>query len=467
MGKYKTLGKNSLYVTVGTFGSKFISFLMLPFYTSWLSVSDFGLTDLLTVYSTLLVSVLTLSLNEAIFVFPVGLSKVKQTFYFSSGFYAILLLAVVGCIIGVTLNVFSDSYGVHNTFLDNIYPIMGLYLASALQGYLQLFCKGIGKMRTFCYAGILYTGMTAAFSFLLIPRYGVFGFIWSNILANMASSVFIFFAEKIYEYLTVRAWNKIIFKQMIGYSIPLIPNTIMWWILSAINRPIIDKYLGLEAMGLFAISSKFPSVLSSISDIFNSSWQVSVLQEYPQKDFSSFFNRVGTLYISALVLLSCLMGIFSPFIVEVATNEKFYDAWKYIPIVTLAVAFTGMAGHAGTIFSASKKSKYFLISSFSGTVTSVVSNLLLIPWLGLYGAAVSFTLSQAVIGVSRMCFANKMIQITNKLSLFILFILNLMIVISVLIGYWVLAYLLVAFTLLYLVFLNRDILSRILIKVRA
>ena len=51
MGKYKTLGKNSLYVMIGTFGSKFISFLMLPLYTRWLSVSDFGLTDLLTIES--------------------------------------------------------------------------------------------------------------------------------------------------------------------------------------------------------------------------------------------------------------------------------------------------------------------------------------------------------------------------------------------------------------------------------
>ena len=50
MNKYKRLGKNTLLVFIGNAGSKLIGLVMLPFYTSWLSVEDYGVTDIINVY---------------------------------------------------------------------------------------------------------------------------------------------------------------------------------------------------------------------------------------------------------------------------------------------------------------------------------------------------------------------------------------------------------------------------------
>lgn len=47
MNKYKRLGKNTLLVFIGNAGSKLIGLVMLPFYTSWLSVEDYGVTDII------------------------------------------------------------------------------------------------------------------------------------------------------------------------------------------------------------------------------------------------------------------------------------------------------------------------------------------------------------------------------------------------------------------------------------
>lgn len=165
MGKYKTLGKNSLYVMIGTFGSKFISFLMLPLYTRWLSVSDFGLTDLLTICSTLVTSIFSLSLNESIFVFPARQSKDQQAKYFTSGICTVLFMSIIVLIISFLTKLISNTYGIENSFTDNLWLIYALYFATAIQTYLQMFCQGINKMRTFCFAGIIYTGATAIFHF--------------------------------------------------------------------------------------------------------------------------------------------------------------------------------------------------------------------------------------------------------------------------------------------------------------
>jgi O-antigen/teichoic acid export membrane protein len=47
MNKYRRLGKNTLFVFIGNASSKLIGLLMLPFYTRWLSVEDYGTTDII------------------------------------------------------------------------------------------------------------------------------------------------------------------------------------------------------------------------------------------------------------------------------------------------------------------------------------------------------------------------------------------------------------------------------------
>ena len=69
MNKYKRLGKNTLLVFIGNAGSKLIGLVMLPFYTSWLSVEDYGVTDIINVYVSFLVSIVSCCIAKAIFLF--------------------------------------------------------------------------------------------------------------------------------------------------------------------------------------------------------------------------------------------------------------------------------------------------------------------------------------------------------------------------------------------------------------
>jgi O-antigen/teichoic acid export membrane protein len=90
MNKYKRLGKNTFLVFIGNTGSKLIALVMLPFYTSWLSVEDYGVTDIINVYVSFLVSIVSCCIAESIFIFPKGQKVEKQKQYFSSGIVFVL-----------------------------------------------------------------------------------------------------------------------------------------------------------------------------------------------------------------------------------------------------------------------------------------------------------------------------------------------------------------------------------------
>jgi O-antigen/teichoic acid export membrane protein len=46
--QYKKLGENTLWMLVGNFATKLLSFFMVPLYTAYLSTADYGIADLMT-----------------------------------------------------------------------------------------------------------------------------------------------------------------------------------------------------------------------------------------------------------------------------------------------------------------------------------------------------------------------------------------------------------------------------------
>ena len=96
--KYLHLLKNTGIVFIGNAGSKFLTFLMLPFYTRFLTPAQYGITDLLIVYANICVGVLTCQMSEAIFLMPFGKIKEQQARYFSTGLIFLCLILLIFCL---------------------------------------------------------------------------------------------------------------------------------------------------------------------------------------------------------------------------------------------------------------------------------------------------------------------------------------------------------------------------------
>ncbi len=79
MGKYRYLLKNVGLMAIGQFGSRILSFLLVPLYTSILSAADYGTFDLYSTIVQLLVPVLTLNIYDAMLRFALdGKEDIKQ-----------------------------------------------------------------------------------------------------------------------------------------------------------------------------------------------------------------------------------------------------------------------------------------------------------------------------------------------------------------------------------------------------
>lgn len=397
-------------------GGKVIAFLMLPFYTRWLSVADYGTTDLILGYSTLLYDVITFCICQAIFIYPKKGNAIEKQGYFTSG----ILLSILSII---TFLPIIKAFGywilpqnnIFNTHFTHIY-----IMASTLffMNFCQNFIRSIDKMKVYCLMGIIYTTGVGLLSFILIPLYGVKGYVSAMAGAACIVSIYAIIVGKLYYYFNFKNIKWEYNKKMLGYSVPLLGNIVISFFSTFLNRPIMEEYCGLETVGTFAVVNKFPSIISTLIPIFCTAWQVSVLEEYGKEKYNEFYNKTLRTLSLVLFLTSIILIPFYDIILTICTSNAYDGTWIFVPLLTLSTIFTFWGFYTGTLFSAVQKSKYYLYSSIWTAVASLTFNFILIPYYGLWGTIIATLLSQVAFAIFRYMYSHKFSQIDclNKLA---------------------------------------------------
>ena len=78
MDKYKKLASNTIIFAIGTFSSKVLSFLLMPFVTRMMTSGDYGSADLVQQTVNVLIPIVTLQVNSAALRFSLDKAKNKS-----------------------------------------------------------------------------------------------------------------------------------------------------------------------------------------------------------------------------------------------------------------------------------------------------------------------------------------------------------------------------------------------------
>lgn len=455
--RYKRLGKNTLIMFIGGAGSKLIGFFMLPFYTHFLSTVEYGISSIIATYSQLIMGMLSCCIAESIFIFPKDADKKGRQQYFTSGLSFLLMNYTICFTIFGILRITSVPLNIQGTFIDQIWWIFAFVTSNYFQSFFQQFTRSIDKLMVYSTTGIVHTIATAVFAILLIPRIGLAGYLWATVLSNISGAVYSFFLSGSWKYLSIRAYDKAHLIEMLKYSVPMIPNGLMWWLVNSMNRPVMENFLGLSAVGIYAVAAKFPSIIMMLINLFGSAWTISLLEEFKKPDFNYFFNRTLKFVTFICIIAGCVITLFSKFIIRVFADEAFFEAWQYVPVLTLGVIMQCMSGFVGGVFAAEKKSKYFFYSSLWGGISSLVLTFLCIKYWGLFGAGAAIFGSFLVMTIVRIIYAWKHINLFSikyYVEMFLLYIL-LIVAVSMDAPIWGITACAV-FVLLGMTFLNRN-----------
>lgn len=415
MNKKKELAKNTIIIFAGKVCTQLISFLLLPLYTSYLVTEEYGFVDLITTYVTLIVPIITMELEMSVFRYLVDCRKDKNETkrVYSNNF--IILLA--------SLAVFIVGYLIVTCFWKFDYRFLILFdivICTFSGNFLQI-ARGVGRTIDYAISCIITGVSTILFNILLIVvfKLGAFGMITSMAVANGLGALYLFIRLKMWQYIDFRKKDKSLIKDMYKYSIPLVPNGISWWIVNVSDRTIVTAILGTAANGIYAVSNKFPTILSSLLGIFNLSWSESAALHINSPDRDKFFSDVCNTITKLFTCLGVGMIACMPFVFPLLVNKSYDEAYYYIPILVLGAVFNVIICLYSAVYIAKKMTKQVAMTSIIGAIINIVVNIGLIHFIGLYAAAISTAISYLVMMIYRHYDLKKYMNITYEKGLLV------------------------------------------------
>lgn len=407
MNKKRQLAKNTLIIFLGKVSTQLISFFLLPLYTGYLATKEYGLVDLIQTYVTLLVPIITLELEMSIFRWLIdSRGKEKDTKKLISNNFFVLF---------ISLSIFSILYVIVTSFIN--IPFRWLILVDiiicVLSGNFLQIARGFGKTLDFSISCML-TGLTTVLSNIIMICHfnmGAEGMIISMALANFVCTLYLFIRLKLYRMINFKLVDKKLLKDMYKYSIPLIPNNVSWWIVNVSDRTIISFILGSSFNGLYAISNKFSTIISSLTGVFNLSWSESAALHINSPDRDEFFSDVFNTIMKLFTAMGVGMIACMPFVFPLLINSKYNDAYNYIPYLVLGSVFNVAICLYSQVYLAKKLSRQVATTAVIGAVINILINIVFIKYIGLYAAAISTAISYFVMMVYRHIDLKKYVNI--------------------------------------------------------
>lgn len=405
----KELIKNSLIILLGKGSTQLIVFLLLPLYTAVLTTEQYGVMDLITTYVTLLSPLISLQLENAIFRFLIDNRKNennKKTYIMSSALTLGVLL-IIGLLIITTITLcFKIKYGFYLAFL---------VLITMVSNYLLSIARGLGRNIDYAKGSII-AGLTSVILNLILLlkfKLGVSGVFISQIISNFACSCYCFFKLDIIKYLKLKHCDKNKAIELLKYSLPLVPNSVNWWIINASDKTIVSYFLGVASNGIYSVSNKFSAAFIAVYNIFNLSWSESasihINDNSKDRDefFSSTFNNMYKLfYFLSLLLISIL-----PFLFKILVDESYIEAYKYIPFLLFGSILNVIVGLLSGIYIAKKLTKEVAATSLFAAIINVVTDFFLIRRIGIWSAVFSTIIAFGSMTIYRIIDIKKYVEL--------------------------------------------------------
>ena len=407
MNKNKELVKNTIIIFIGKFCTQFITLLLLPLYTHFLSTEDYGYIDLIQTYLTFFIPLILLKIDAGIFRFLIDARKSEEekNKIITNGIFIMFVELIISTILfAVAVKIFSIKY--------SILIVMNLISLSVLTFLLQI-VRGIGKNKQYSFSSIIAAIVTIVLNLIFLVGFHKNGkyVLIASLISNIICTIYLLIVNKILKNVKIKYIDKKLIKDLLKYSIPMIPNELSWWIVHVSDRTIISYALGVAANGIYSVSCKFSNILSSIFNIFNLSWQESAALHINDTDkdefFSNVINKVFNLFICFCIgILACL-----PFVFELLIKDSYREAYKYVPILLLANIFSVLIGLIGSIYVAKKMTKEVAKTTMIAAIINLTIDIALIKVIGIYAAAISTLVSYMLLAIYRYIDVQKYVKV--------------------------------------------------------
>lgn len=394
--KNKALLTGTITYAIGSFGTKFLNFLIVPLYTYYILPADLGDYDLLMTTVSLFSPLLTMKISDATYRWII-INKENEIPYISATYKLLIRNCTLCAIILLVINLFIPIW--------NCYYFIAILIGDRMLECLQKLLRGLKKQKLFAVSGLFHTAVLVSLNLvkICILKQDVTALLESSVISIYLTILLILILEKRLRKVDFKPNYKAESREMLRYSIPLVPSALSWWVMSASDRYVIRWILGSAANGIYSVAYKFPSFLQTIFQMFNNAWTDMALAELGKSEQSTEYAKklFCQLYKISFGMVFALIP-FTKLVMNTILSASYKEASIYIGFLYLGTVFQGFSSFCSIGYLQGKETKGAAKTSVYGALVNLFVNLACITFIGLFAASLSTFLGFLFMWLTRM-----------------------------------------------------------------
>ncbi len=408
---------------IGTALVRFTSLLLVPVYTRVFSPSEYGVYDIITSFVTLLYLFGMMQLESGLARFyyekkvaSERVSLINTLFSAVLTFSSLLSLVVVIFSTSISNLMFHTSeFSSSIMYCALTIPVYNIY------SFLSVLVRFEEKPLLFIIISIVQLLIMLSLSILLVVvlKIGLAG-VFIGILAGftVASLILILHYRKVLAF----EFNKIILRELIRFSLPQVPATIISWTNNYANRFVIASYLTLAENGLYSAALKLGSVFLLIDTAIRMAWPPFFWKHFHEENHREIFQKVFSRILLGVFSCFWLYALFAKEVFQLVTPESFWSASSLLGVIGISNVLFMITNVVGMGPDIAKKTHFNIYFSLFALITNFTSLYFLLPIFGLFAVTLSVLFSNAILLSSFWLFSEKVYYIGYSFKLFLLYL---------------------------------------------
>ncbi|WP_159656079.1 oligosaccharide flippase family protein [Vibrio atypicus] len=410
----RTFFKDSFLYTLANLFTKGIGFVMLPVYLNFLDKVEYGTYDYVFTIGSFIAVIVSLEITQSVLRFSSeAKSHQEKSLYITNGvffnFVSYTILLIIGLFFIDDLSLFLT--GQSDQKLIAFLALISYFVTSTLYMSSIVFRSNLdSKSAT----------ISSAFSAAIVAILGFVGLnaFEQSLIVILLSTIIGQLVVVVYNYSKISSYwlnkpNYDVLKKMLLFSSPLVLSSLGVILSTLVDRMVIKELLGFSELAEYGVAARFASIVTLITLGFQSALAPLIYSQLDNPNVKSSIKKLFSIYCCAsLIFLAFLFFVSDKFLLVIVGDNYHNSAYVFVLLSCAMLIQSAYVFFPG--LSISGKTKILAIVNIAVGFINLLGNYMLVPVLGIEGAAYSTLFCSVLFFLINMFFSEKEFPIFQR-----------------------------------------------------
>jgi O-antigen/teichoic acid export membrane protein len=386
--KIRELSKHLAIYGSGDVAIQALNFLLLPLYVNYLSKADYGVLALLASVEATVKLFFRWGVDGAFMRFWYDCEDERARQRLASTLF-FFLLGANGILLVLSL--------IASPFIsERLLQSAGNTLALQLI-LLNTFAIGFtfipfhvlriqGRAREFSGLTLARSASTLVLRLVLVigAGLGVMGVVLADVIVT---AVLLTIMLRWFAQLVRPMFSRRVLRQSLAFGLPRIPHGFAMQLMAVGDRFVLTRYVSVQDIGLYSMGVSFGLIEKIVLGAFEYAWAPFYYATAREPDAARVFSTVTTYGIAVLALMTAGLSAIATDLLQVVTHGQYVAAADIVTWTAVGVFFYGVYLLTSIGLNITAKTAYYPITTAIGAGLNIGLNFVLIPKVGIIGAA--------------------------------------------------------------------------------